>query len=287
MDVLHSQVFFPSGFQELFSAWGRFPDAVPFSGGTCLIRSSGFSGRGLFELPVLPKNILSLDRIDELKRITRTERYLEIGAMVSLNDIIALGKSIPEALSKTLNGIAGPQVRNLATVGGNICSIGRPFGGIDIAAPLTALDARYELRTASQSRWISALRFSSFGSSALAPQELLTRIRIPLEHWNYTICRKFHARDLGDETSGVMVFITKNEKNLLTDIRIVFAGSCLLRDKNSETFLEGRKLPLDRKDAVHYREMWRDYLSGMTKPGPLLKTKLLNCIESCLLGLAD
>jgi CO/xanthine dehydrogenase FAD-binding subunit len=287
MDVLHSQVFFPTGFQELFSAWSRFPGAIPFSGGTSLIRSSSFSGSGMFELPVLPKNILSLDRIDELKRITRTERYLEIGAMVSLNDIIALGKSIPEALSKTLNGIAGPQMRNLATIGGNICSIGKPFGGIDIAAPMTALDARYELRTAAQNRWISALRFSTSESSALAPQELLTRIRIPLEHWNYTICRKFHSRDLGGETGGVMVFIAKNEKNLLTEIRIVFAGSCLLRDKNSEAFLEGRKLPLDRKDAVHYREMWRDYLSGLNKPGPLLKTKLVNCIESCILGLAD
>ncbi|MDR2048087.1 MAG: FAD binding domain-containing protein [Treponema sp.] len=281
MDVLHSQVFFPSGFQELFAAWSRFPDAVPFSGGTCLARA------GMSELPALPKNILSLDRIEELKKITRTERYLEIGAMVSLNEIIALGKIIPKALSKTLNGIAGPQVRNLATIGGNICSLGRPSGGIDAAAPMTALDARYELRTAAQSRWISALRFSSFTPSVPAPQEILTRIRIPLEHWNYTICRKFHSRDLGGETGGVMVFVAKNEKNLLTDIRIVFAGSCLLRDKNSEAFLEGRKLPLDRKDAVHYREMWHTYLSGMDKPGPLLKAKLLNSIESCILGLAD
>ncbi|MDR0403030.1 MAG: FAD binding domain-containing protein [Treponema sp.] len=287
MDAPHSQVFFPSNFQELFSAWSRFPDAVPFAGGTCLIRGFPAGGSGMSELPALPKNILSLDRIDELKRITRTERYLEIGAMVSLNDIIALGKSIPEALSKTLNGIAGPQVRNLATAGGNICSAGTPFGGIDIAAPMTALDARYELRTAFQNRWISALRFSSFGSSALAPQELLTRIRMPLEHWNYTVCRKFHSRDLGGETGGVMVFIAKNEKNLLTDIRIVFAGSCLLRDKDSEGFLKGKKLPLDHKDAVHYREMWSAYLSGMEKPGPMLKAKLINCVESCVLGLAD
>ncbi|MDR2143910.1 MAG: FAD binding domain-containing protein, partial [Treponema sp.] len=252
-----------------------------FSGGTCLIRA------GMSALPALPKNILSLDRIDDLKRITRTERYLEIGAMVNLNEIIALGKIIPKALSKTLNGIAGPQVRNLATIGGNICSIGKPFGGIDAAAAMTALDARYELRTGSQSRWISALRFSSFDASALAPQEILTRIRIPLEHWNYTICRKFHSRDLGGETGGIMVFIAKNQKDLLTDIRIVFAGSCLLRDKNSEAFLEGRKLPLDHKDAVHYREMWHNYLSGMDKPGALLKAKLVNSIESCVLGLAD
>ncbi|MDR1507282.1 MAG: FAD binding domain-containing protein [Treponema sp.] len=282
MDVPHSQVFFPSSFPELFSAWARFPGAVPFSGGTSLLGSSGSSA-----LPMLPKNILSLDRIEDLKRITRTERYLEIGAMVNLNEIISLGKIIPGALSKTLKGIAGPQVRNLATIGGNICGVGKNGGGSDAAAPMTALDARYELRTLAQSRWISALRFSAFDASALAPQEILTRIRIPLEHWNYTVCRKFHSGDLGGGTGGVMVFIAKTEKNLLTDIRVVFAGACLLRDKNSEAFLEGRKLPLDRKDAVHYRELWENYLSGMAKPEPFLKAKLVNSIESCVLGLAD
>ncbi|GHU12616.1 FAD-binding protein [Spirochaetia bacterium] len=310
MAVLHSQVIFPSSLAELFSIWNRFPDAVPFAGGTSFLRLTDQ------ELPELPKNILSLERIDELRRVIRTERYLEIGAMVKLSDIIALGKTVPEALSKTLLGIAGPQLRNLATIGGNICSAGKNGGGIDAAAPMAALDARYELRSASQSRWISALRFSTFeygeeGQTGnvpaavprpiMAPRELLTRIRIPLEQWDSTVYRKFHARDLAgssagthnsensspDECEGVLIFILKTEKNILTDIRAVFAGSCLLRDRNSEIFLEGRKLPLDKKDVFHHRELWKTYLSGLEKPGPLLKAKLLNSIEACIAGLAD
>jgi CO/xanthine dehydrogenase FAD-binding subunit len=291
-EVSHNQVIFPSNFTELFSAWNRFPGAALFAGGTSFLRAA------TRELPELPKNILSLERIDELKRVTRTERYLEIGAMVKLNEIIALGKTVPAALSQTLLGIAGPQLRNLATIGGNICGPDKPGG--DTAAPMTALDARYELRGASQSRWISALRFSSFeygeeehgeilsARPVLAPRELLTRIRIPLEQWDSTVYRKFQTRDLWDvpdANRGVLIFILKNEKSILTGIRIVFAGSRLLRDRNSEIYLEGRKLPLDKKDVFHHRELWENYLSALGWPGPLLKAKLLNSIEACFAGL--
>ena len=84
-----SQVFFPMNFQELFSAWNRFPDAVIYAGGTELIRSQRK------RIPKLPKNIISLGKLDELHKISRTERYVELGAMVKLSQIINLGKIVP------------------------------------------------------------------------------------------------------------------------------------------------------------------------------------------------
>ncbi|MDR2209991.1 MAG: FAD binding domain-containing protein [Spirochaetaceae bacterium] len=272
MAVLHSQVLRPGGFSELFPAWARYPDAVLFAGGTSLIRSQGQ------ELPKLPDNILSLEKIDELHRITRTERYLEIGAAVKLSDIIALGKTVPGAFSSTLLGIASPPIRNLATIGGNLCVCG------DATAPMAALDARYELRSAGGIRWISANRFSSLPVN-LSPQEMLSRIRIPLEQWTYTIYRKFHA--LTENDGGVLLMLIQNQKDILVKIQIVFAGKTLFRDKNSETYLEGKALPLDRKDAFHYRDLWKTYLEGLGKPGPLLRSKIINGIEAGILGLAD
>ncbi|GHV84969.1 FAD-binding protein [Spirochaetia bacterium] len=303
MAALYNQVLRPAALPELFAAWNRFPDAVPFAGGTALIRRctatpdaplrpGASSGGSYQELPSLPANILSLEKLDELRRISRTERYLEIGAMVRLNEIIALGKSVPEGLSTVLRGIAGSQVRNLATIGGNLCT------GGDAAAPMAALDVRYELRTAAGSRWVSALRFSSLAES-LGERELLSRIRVPLEPWNYTVYRKFLPRDSGDE-GGVLLLLAKNQKDLLTKIQVVFAktssnasleqdrlGEILLRDKNSETFLEGKALPLDRRDAFHYGKLWEVYLSGLEWPGPLLRTKIKNGITAGILGLAD
>jgi CO/xanthine dehydrogenase FAD-binding subunit len=283
-----NQVFFPSSFQELFSAWNRFPEAVPFAGGAELIRGQGK------RVPILPKTILSLEKLEELGRITRTERYLEIGAMVRLNEIIHLGKIVPEVLTQCLMGIAGPQLRNIATLGGNICNPSRRF---DATAPMIALDAHYELRSAQSSRWISASRFSTLaGSSILAPRELLTRIRIPLEQWNYSLYRKFNARGSG-EPGDVIIFILRNQKNILEDMRVVFAGHSVFREKNSEALLVGKKLPLDRKDAHVFIERWKTYLEAMKAPEEtggkeygrfdFIKAQIERFIETTIMALAD
>jgi CO/xanthine dehydrogenase FAD-binding subunit len=282
MDTQLSQVFSPAAFAELFSAWARFPGAVPFAGGTSLLRSQGQ------RVPSLPQNILSLDRLEELRRITRTERYLEIGAMVTLDEILRLGKIVPEALTRCLEHVAGPQTRNLATIGGNLCNSGR---WLDTAAPMIALDAHYELRTAGQTRWISAARFSSvLGKPALSSQELLTRIRIPLDQWNYSLFRKFYppeGRPLGWEEGGVILFLIRNQKAVLTDIRIVFSGRLILRNRNAESLLIGRQLPLDRRETLIFVERWKTYLAELEQPGALMKARILNFIESGLAEISD
>jgi CO/xanthine dehydrogenase FAD-binding subunit len=273
-----NQVFFPSSFQELFTAWNRFPGASPFAGGTGFIRGQGG--------PILrlPSVILSLDKLEELHRITRTERYLEIGAMVPLNRIIRLGKIVPEVLIRCLKNISGVQLRNIATIGGNICF---PERRLDTSAPLVALDAHYELRGAQISRWISASRFSSLpGPTALKPQELLTRIRIPLDHWNYSIYKKF--TDSSPELSGgAVVFIVKTQKSTLTDIRVVFKTDTILRDKNSEAILVGKQLPLNQRDAEDFLENWNNFLSGITGLGDLTRTELMNFIEFNIYNLTE
>jgi CO/xanthine dehydrogenase FAD-binding subunit len=276
MAAQHDQVFFPTSWQELFSSWSRFPDAMPFAGGTAFIRDQE---KQVLELP---KNILSLDKMDELHRITRTERYLEIGAMVKLRDIIRLGKIVPEALRRCLEGIGNPQLRSLATIGGNICV---PERRLDAAAALIALDAIYELRNAGNARWISASRLSSVpGRLALNPQELLTRIRLPLDQWDYTVYRKFGN---GRNTGGVVVFLMKNQKNVLTDIHIVFSGGGIVRDKNSEALLTGKQLPLNRRNTQDFTEHWNAFLAALDNPDPLTRTEIRNFVESLIYNLAD
>jgi CO/xanthine dehydrogenase FAD-binding subunit len=273
----HNQVFFPSSLGELFNAWTRFPDAVPFAGGTEIIRGQRSSSL------VLPKNILALGEIEELSRMSRTEQYLEIGAMVKLWDIIRLGKIVPEALTRSLEGIAGPQLRGLATIGGHIC---HAACRLDCTASLIALDAIYELRNAQNVRWISAARFSQPGRLALEKQELLTRIRIPLDQWDFSAYRKFGDRDSGRE-GGVLIFIMKNRKNILTSLRTVFAGECVLRNQNGEASLTGKHLPLSHRDAQDFFARWGETLSGSEKPSPLIKSEILGYIESLIYNLAD
>ena len=272
-----SQVFFPSGFHELFSIWNRFPDSVLCAGGTGFIHIHGK------RVPLLTPNIISLDKIDELKKISRTERYLEIGAMVKLNQVINLGKIVPEAITRCLLLVADPQVRSQASIGGNICF---PSRNLDVCVPMIALDAQYELRTAHSARWISASRFSS-----LADQELLTRIRIPLMPWTFTWYSKFHDT-FNNGDGGAILFIMKNEKNILTNIRIVCTGKTILREKNSETMFLGKRLPLDRKNAEAFVDCWKSYFSNMENRGEaseteLKKTQVINFIKTMLRHISD
>ena len=260
-------VFFPASYSELFSAWSRYPAAVPYAGGTGLIREKG---RQILELPSM---ILSLDRLEEMHRISRTERFLEIGAMVKLSQIIELGKIVPIALRRCLESIAGPQLRNMATIGGNIC-----FSGwrLDSPAVLNALDAQFELRTAQSSRWISAPRFLSTPvRDTLKPQEILTRIRVPLDTWDYSIYNKFDSQA---NRSRVAVMLVKTQKNVLNDIKIVYKTDVILRDRNGEGILIGKHLPLGRRIVSDFIGHWEDFLKGVQNIDELSRQELINFI---------
>ena len=291
MADLFNQVFTPSSFQELFSAWNRFPDALLYAGGTGFLRNLGK------RIPSLPKNIISLDKMEELQAVSRTERYLEIGAMVKLSQIIQLGRIVPEVLTRCIENIACPEIRNQATIGGNLC---HPPYRLDCTAPMIALDAQYELRTSQSYRWISASRFSSLpGPPALMPEEILTKIRIPLEPWDFTWYRKFQIPGSNEAGAGIL-FIIKTQKNILTDIKVIYSGYTILREKNSESMLKDKHLPLEKRDAMLFLDRWKHYLSiyegnedfiftgkyGNTSP-ELIKAQILNFIETTLQHISD
>jgi len=305
MYVHHKETFYPTSFQELFSIWNYRKDAVLCAGGT------GFMCDQYNRIPELPGNVISLDKLEELRKINRTERYLEIGAMVNLNQVIYLGKIVPEALMRCLACIEGPQLRNLATIGGNICYSSKK---LDTTGPMIALDAQYELRSAQSVRWITASRFSSsldlnpdpkwsrreiHGPPLLGKNELLTRIRIPLEPWNFTSYHKFSSHG-NNRPGGAILFMARTQKSTLYDIRIVYSGEIVLRKKNSESMLAGKRLPLSEKDAASFVDIWKNYLSELSgmensifakesvnfKP-ELVKTQILNFIEASIRRISE
>ena len=277
MDAPLSQVFFPASFHELFSAWSRFPEAVPYAGGT---EHNWRQGKNILKLPAV---ILGLDKIQELHRITRTEHYLEIGSMVRLNKIIWLGKVVPDVLRICLENIGGVQLRNIATIGGNICGTSRL---LDVPAALTALDAQYELRNAHSSRWLSSSRFHSKEEN-ISPenQELLTRIRLPLHQWDYSIYKKFLPDDFFN--SEALVFLANAQKSVLSDIRVVYKASSIIRNKNGEDILNGKFLPLSRKTADDFLANWVEFLSDRRDVSEFSKNALLAGIEENVYNLTE
>jgi len=271
-----NQIFFPSSYSELFTSWKRFPEAVPFAGGTGILHEQGR------KILALPPVIISLERLEEPQRISRTERYLEIGAMAKLSQVIDLGKLVPKALSRCLQNIAGQQLRNMATLGGNICYSGRC---LDSAAVIAALDGQYELRSAQTSRWVSAARFlSPTGQNAMNPQELLTRIRVPLDNWDYSSYKKFAGQANQSRTA---VFLVKTQKNILIDIKVIYKTDLIWRDKNIESKLIGKGLPLNRRIAADFVEHWDAFLSGIDSINSLSRKEMTNFIAMNAYNLSE
>jgi CO/xanthine dehydrogenase FAD-binding subunit len=202
--------------------------------------------------------------------------------MAKLSRIIDLGKLVPKVLRYCLENIAGPQLRNMATIGGNICFPGRC---LDSVAVLTVLDAQYELRSAQSSRWISAVRFSSSPrTNALSQRELLTRIRIPLENWDYTFYKKFCGQANESKTA---VFLVKAQKNILSDIKLVYKNDLIWRDENIESILIGKHLPLNRRIAADFLLSWEDFLFDTDEIDELSKREFANFIEMNISNLSE
>ncbi len=90
--------------------------AAPLSGGTDLL--------GLMKDDVeMPKRLVNLKSISELKGIRYDGKGLRIGALVTLDELIANKKITQEysALAQAGRGIHSPQIQNVATVAGDLC----------------------------------------------------------------------------------------------------------------------------------------------------------------------
>ena len=105
---------------------------------------------GCTQLDELPGKSISTYGIPDLSHITRHERFLEIGPGATLAQILSIGQShLPAILYEAILSVANPIIRNMATIGGNICTEGHKR---TLFAPLLALDTKLELRSQTETR---------------------------------------------------------------------------------------------------------------------------------------
>jgi CO/xanthine dehydrogenase FAD-binding subunit len=274
-----SQILYPSTLQEFFNALNRLNGADIFSGGMGQTPERGTLA------PAIPDRIISAGNITELHGINRTERFIELGPMVKLHQILRLGKIVPEALRQSLDILYTALQRGILSIGGEICRMrqAEPF-----AAALTALGVRYELRTNIQSRWIGALRLTGPGKAdVFSRHEILYRIRIPLEQWDFTLCRRLdsvNGQPDGNE-GGLIVFLARIQNNILSDVRIVFSGASVIRNSNREISLIGQRLPLSKKEAAAFAGLWGSCLEDACPP--FLQARVTAFIENTMRRFSD
>lgn len=196
---------------------------------------------GCTGIDVLPEKAISIHGIKELTEIQKHERYLEIGPGATLADLINLGQNhIPQVLYEALTSIANPMIRNMATIGGNICSEGHK---LTLYAPLLALDTKLEFKNQTETVIEPLQNFKKVPKGFV-----LTNIRVALIDEDIAIFRRIGPENMITQASASYAFIANTEKNTLIEVKLAFAGPFTFQSKSLETTLIGHRLPLSKKD---------------------------------------
>ena len=147
-------------------------DAALIAGGTDLLVN-------MKKKTIKPKILVSLEKINSLKQINYSDpEGLTLGSMVTINELSGnpLIRQKFLLLSIAAAKIGSLQVRNRATVGGNICTA-RPAG--DTIGPLLAYGAKVQLVKGKENRWETLEKFiTGPGKTTKKEGEVLAAITI-------------------------------------------------------------------------------------------------------------
>jgi carbon-monoxide dehydrogenase medium subunit len=192
---------------------------------------------------------LSLDYIED------REAGLSIGAAVtwaSLENSAKLQNTCHKILSEAAHQMGTPQIRNVATIGGNLCSA---VPSADCAPPLLALDAEIKATRVGGVRTIPVAEFFvDAKKTALKSGEILTEVCLPPQpKETRTIFLKMERGTVGDlALVNLALRITLKEDGLCQDARIALGAVAPtpIRAKKAEKMLIGKKPDGDLIQAV-------------------------------------
>jgi carbon-monoxide dehydrogenase medium subunit len=148
------------------------PEVKVIAGGTDLLVQ-------IKQETVRPRCLVSVKKISELHQIVE-DGSLRIGAGLLLREVMIFcsredGKYA--AVSEAIRSLGKVQVRNMGTIGGNLCNASP---AADSAPPLLVLDASVKLSSSRSDRVLSLRDFlKGVNITAMASNEILTEIQIP------------------------------------------------------------------------------------------------------------
>jgi carbon-monoxide dehydrogenase medium subunit len=222
------------------------PSSMPIAGGTDLMLDLK-QGR---HAPV--HTLIDLTFVDEMRRLELRGSELFIGAAVAVNRVATdpLVGTHAQALVEAANLIAGPQVRNTATIGGNVA---HALPAADGTIALTALDAQAEVASPAGTRRMPFTSlFAGPGKSAIdKSKELIVGFYIPTqtlrvsETLRVSSCFKRIMRPQGVALPILNCSVwLQREKNIVKDIHIAVGpgGPIPFRATEAEAFLRGKPL---------------------------------------------
>jgi CO/xanthine dehydrogenase FAD-binding subunit len=164
-------VLLPRSLDETLAALQETPGATILAGGTDLMVAINAGTHR-------PEAVVSLARVPELRSWRRDGDEVVLGACLTYTEMEhgELASLVP-ALCQAARTIGSPQIRNAATIGGNL-GTASPAG--DTLPVLAAFDAVVEIRGPAGTRSVPVLEFvTGVKKTVLAPGELVTAVRLP------------------------------------------------------------------------------------------------------------
>lgn len=251
--------------EEAVSLLKAHPDARIISGGSDVlikIREGRMAGTSLVCIRDIP----------ELKGVKRLESGdISIGAGTTFSHITndpVIRKYIP-VLGEAVDQVGGPQVRNIGTIGGNICN-----GAVsaDSVPTVFSLNAMLRIEDGEGGRTVPVRDFYlGPGRVALKQGDVLTHVIIPAKeyqgcHGHYVKYSMRNAMDIATLSCSVVSKVNL-QKNILEDVRITFgvAAPVPCRCVQTEEALKGMSLCNELYDKtaelvrreINPRDSWR------------------------------
>ena len=233
------QFYRPIQLAEMFALWQQHPNATLVAGATDIGLELSWHRQNY---PVM----ISLEAVAELQKLEQTAEWVEIGAAVPLSHIEATLQGVFPSLDEMLHWFAARQVRNRATLGGNI-GTASPIG--DLPPVLLSLDATLRLASANGSRVLPlADFFKGYRQTDLQSGEVIVSILIPKAIAPGAIRRLSQSYKIGkrgtDDISIVAAAFTIDlgDRNQILQARLAYGGVAAtpIRAIAVEQFLIGK-----------------------------------------------
>jgi len=234
-----NRVLLPKNLSELWSCLEDEPEAKVYAGGTDLLVRMRARYENNYAL-------ICMERITELTGVREDETSFRIGACTTFSDLLThpqIREHFP-VLTKALSTLGSPPIRNMGTIGGNICTAS-PAG--DTLPPLYVLDADLILSTQAGERVIPLSAFiTAPGKTRLEKGEILSGIRVKkpggyqIQHFEKVGQRKALACAI----ASMAALVKTSPKGVIESARIAWGsvGPTVVMSPDVEAALIGRTL---------------------------------------------
>jgi len=239
-------------------------------------------------------SLIYMNSINELNYIRRNDKYIEIGASTPLIELESYIKKYYPDFAKILKRYGSPQIRNVATVAGNIATAS-PIG--DCLPLLLSLNSQIVLQGIKKTKILFLDDFFiSYRKTKLKKGQFIHSVRIPIFKDNTFKAYKVSKRFDDDISSVCAAFNLEISKDKVKKVRIAYGGMAaipkraiycekiLLNSKVTEDIINEAKKALE-KDFRPISDMRASSIYRMEVAKNLLEKCCVEIKQKKLIGI--